>query len=167
MNDEARLLEDLRRLEPSLREIGAVVSGEAAAHVHLAAATGSAAGGPIHYRALAPARIQVLCPEGVEARPRPIGVEPDQSAVGEVLRARLDLFTVRVSLADGTTMAVLSREAVLAELLEAGGLSVGLAGLLVRLAAEPPLDVDEVREILKAARQPERFQPLLELLAVA
>jgi hypothetical protein len=37
----------------------------------------------------------------------------------------------------------------------------------LRLANDPPIDPDEVRELLKTARRPERFQPLLELLNVA
>jgi hypothetical protein len=47
------------------------------------------------------------------------------------------------------------------------GFALALAGMVIRLANEPPVDVDEVRELLKAARQGDRFQPLLELLDVA
>jgi len=70
-------------------------------------------------------------------------------------------------LADGTVVPVLSREAVLAQMLEQGGLSIGLAGTLIQVGGEPPIDVDEVRELLKAARQNERFQLLLELVQIA
>ena len=55
----------------------------------------------------------------------------------------------------------------MAQLLGRGGLVLGLAGSLLRLANDPPIDVDEVREVLKAARLGDRFQPLLELLQVA
>jgi hypothetical protein len=59
---------------------------------------------------------------------------------------------------------ILSRDAVVAELLAQAGLALGLAGLMVRLC--PAIDPDEVRELLKAARQGDRFQPLLELVAL-
>lgn len=84
-----------------------------------------------------------------------------------VLRPRLDLFTTNVTLADGTVVPTLTREAVLAQLLAQGGLAIALAGSIVALANRPPIDVDEVREILKAAGRGECFQPLLELLDVA
>ncbi len=79
----------------------------------------------------------------------------------------MPLFAMQVALSEETVIPTLSREAVLAQLLDLGGLALGLAGLLVRLANHPPVDVDNVRELLKAARRPERFQPLLELLDVA
>jgi hypothetical protein len=44
---------------------------------------------------------------------------------------------------------------------------LGLAGTLIRVCNQPAVDPDDIREILKAARQGERFQPLLELLSVA
>ena len=70
------------------------------------------------------------------------------------------------TLADGTVLPVLRREPALAELLSRGGLAIGLAGILLRFRGEDPLDVDEVRELLKAAQQPERYRSLPELLAV-
>ena len=99
-------------------------------------------------------------PAGADAA----GVEPDRGAVAEVLRARLDLFGTTVVLPDGERVPVLRREAVIAQLLAQGGLALGLTGVI--LAITGPIDADEVREILKAARQGDRFQPLLELLDV-
>jgi hypothetical protein len=165
MSPEARLLAALKRVAPAVADAGAVICGGAAAHAHVAAATDSVPGGPIRYAALVPRRIQVVCPEGAAARMAALGLDVDESPVATFVRVRLDLFATVLRLADGTAVPVLSREAVTAQLLGRGGLSVGLAGLLVRLCR--PLDADEVREILKAAGQPERFQPLQELLAVA
>jgi hypothetical protein len=94
------------------------------------------------------------------------GVEPALGAVADVVRGRLDLFAATTMLGD-TPVPVLPREAVAADLLAHGGLSLGLLGLTLRLAGEPPIDVDEVREILEAARRGQSFQPPLELLDVA
>ncbi|MBN2497481.1 MAG: hypothetical protein JXR96_23010 [Deltaproteobacteria bacterium] len=160
---EDRIL-DLFRLAPSLRAAGAVLSGEAAAHVHLIAATGTQPSQPPRYPALAPARIEAILPAGAVG---PSGIEPDQSAVAEALRPRLELFTCGLDIGAGEAVPALRREAVMAQLLGRAGLALGLAGILLRLANDPPIDVDEVREILKAARLGDRFQPLLELLHVA
>jgi hypothetical protein len=94
-------------------------------------------------------------------------VSSDRSAVADAVRPVLALFTRNVVLADGTEVPTLSREAVLAELLGRGGLAIGLAGTLMQLANDPPIEIDEVRELLKAARLSERFQPLLELVQIA
>ena len=152
-------LETLLALEGALREHGAVVAGEAAAHAHLASATGWARGKRAEYLALVPRRIAVL---GATA---PAGTELDTGPVAAVLRDKLELFTARPVVA-GHALPTLCREATLAELLSLGGLRVGLAGILLRVANDPPIDPDDVRDILKAARQPEPFQPLLELLAL-
>lgn len=159
-----RFLGRLRELAPRVARHGGVLSGEAAAHIHLAAATGSRCDDEPRYLALGPRRIEIILPVGgVDIA----GVEQDVREVGDVLRSRLDLFSTTVRLPGGPDVQALTREAVLAELLSDGGLALGLAGMLIRLANDPPADVDEVREILKAARQGDRFQPLLELLEVA
>ena len=158
------LIDVLPTLGPALGAIGAVLSGESAAHVHLAAATASIPGHSVRYAALIPRRVHAIVPEGARDVP---GVERDVGVITEVLRERLPLVSTIVTLADGTSVPTLSREAVIAQLLALGGLAVGLAGTLIHVANVPPIDVDEVREILKAARQGERFQPLLELLDVA
>jgi len=147
-----------------LRRAGAAVSGEAAAHVHLAAATSTVPGGPAGYLALPPAGLTAVFPEESMALTQ---VESDRGAVADALRHRLDLFTTTLVLADGTRVPVLTREAVLAQLLSQSGLALGLAGTVLMVAGQPPVDPDEVRAILKAACQGDRFQPLLELLAVA
>ncbi len=116
------------------------------------------------YAALAPRRLDAIFPTGAD---EPAGVEADLSAVAEVLRHRLDLYSTTVELSEGVRVTTLRREAVMAQLLGRGGLVLGLAGSLLRLANDPPIDVDEVREVLKAARLGDRFQPLLELLQVA
>ena len=167
MSPEARLLARVQRVAPSLLECGAFVSGAAAAHVHLAAATRSAADGTVGYVALVPGSVQVVCPDGAAERLASIGLECDSSRVALVVRRRLDLFATIAQWVDGTRVPVLSRDALLAQLLAQGGLAIGLAGLVVRLCRRPRLDPDVVREILKAAGQPDRFQPLHELLAVA
>jgi hypothetical protein len=157
-------LERIATLAPALRAARAVLSGEGALHVHLARATGSRPGDPPRYSALAPRRIEALFADDDGALP---GVRPDPSEVATVIRRNVALFSENVVLADGTVVPVLSREAVLAQMLEQGGLSIGLAGTLIQVGGEPPIDVDEVRELLKAARQNERFQPLLELVQIA
>lgn len=145
-----------------LRRAGAVLSGEAAAHAHLASASRSVPGAASKYPALGPTRLEAVLPEGTE----PIAeIGPDRSAIADLVRSRLDLFGTTVALADGTRIPVVTREAAIAQLLVRGGLALGLAGLMLRFAS-PPIDPDDVREILKAARQGERFQPLLELLDV-
>jgi hypothetical protein len=50
-----------------------------------------------------------------------------------------------VTLSDGTRIPVLTREAVMAQLLSQGGLALGLAGALLRVVGDPLLDRDEVR----------------------
>ena len=144
-------------------ESGGAFSGEAAAHVHLASATGTRPGEKRRYVALPPRRVEAIFPFG---GPTVSGVEPTAGAVADVLRARLDLFSTRLPLGE-TPVPVLSAAAVAAHLLAQGGLSLGLLGIMLRLVGPRSIDVDEVREILKAARQGERFQPLLELLDVA
>lgn len=116
------------------------------------------------YAALAPRRLDAIFPTGAD---EPAGVEADRSAVAEVLRHRLDLYSTTVELSGGVRVTTLRREAVMAQLLGRDGLVLGLSGSLLRLANDPPIDVDEVREVLKAARLGDRFQPLLELLQVA
>ena len=159
-----RALQSIRDAAPAIEQSGAVISGAAAAHVHLMVATGTTPGGPILYAALPPRRLTAIYPNGVVQVP---GIEPDSGPVADVLRARLDLFGATATLGDGTPVPVLSRDAVVAELLSRGGLALGLAGTLIRVCDQPAVDPDEVREILKAACQGERFQPLLELLSVA
>jgi hypothetical protein len=158
-----RLIEQIAMIADDLRDTGGVVSGEAAAHVHLAAATGSRPGELVQYSALAPRGI-----EAIFARPNAAisGVRSASGDVADVLRNNLDLFSTEISLADHTRVPVLVYEAVLAQLLSGGGLDIGLAGSLIRVTKRH-VDVDAVREILKAARQGDRFQPLLELLDVA
>lgn len=164
MRDVGELVSALPALAARLTRAGALLSGEAAAHAHLVAATATVPGEPARYAALPPRRVEAVLPAGA----RPVdGVEEASSPVVEALRPRLDLFSTTVVLGDGTMVPVLSLEAVLAELLGRGGLALGLAGLLVRLCGRDAVDVDGVREILKAARQGERFQPLLELMEVA
>ncbi|HEY3237448.1 MAG TPA: hypothetical protein VGJ84_22205 [Polyangiaceae bacterium] len=158
------LLDDVVLLTRALRSIGAVLSGESAAHLYLAAATSSRPGQPPRYSALPPQRIEAIVPAGAVEPP---GVSSDRSAVADAVRPVLALFTRNVVLADGTEVPTLSREAVLAELLGRGGLAIGLAGTLMQLANDPPIEIDEVRELLKAARLSERFQPLLELVQIA
>jgi hypothetical protein len=158
------LLDALPALAAELDAAGAVLSGESALHVHLAAATGSVPGEPPKYAALAPGVIEAVFPE--DARDI-AGVKRATGAVAELLSGRLDLYSTRVRLADGTVVPTLTREAVLATLLARGGLAIGIAGKLLMVAPEPAVDVDVVREILKASRLGDRFQPLLELLNVA
>ncbi|MBI2378629.1 MAG: hypothetical protein HYV07_31825 [Deltaproteobacteria bacterium] len=153
----------LRDAAGDLAARGLVVSGPSAAHVHLIVATGSSAGEPAKYAALPPRTIHVL--GGTVAPTNPF--TRDSGHVAEVLAANLALFTTSVRLAEGTRLSVLTREAVLAQLLERGGLAVGLAGLLVKLTRNGGIDVDEIRELLKAARESHRFQPMLELLDLA
>lgn len=158
----AVFLEQIRDISEALAASGGVLAGAAAAHAHLAAATAWVPGAEPRYLALTPRNIRVL-----GAHP-PAGAVADTSEIGAVVTARLDLFTVRL-VVGGRSIPALAREAVLAELLAQGGLSLGLAGLVLRLAqgsSVAPIDVDEVRELLKAARLPERFQPMLELIHV-
>lgn len=159
-----RALQGIRDAAPALEQSGAVLSGEAAAHAHLMAATGTTPDGAILYAALAPRRLTAIYPDGAGRVP---GIEPDDGPVAEVIRASLDRFGATAILGDGTRVPVLSRDAVVAELLSRGGLALGLAGTLIRVCDQPAVDPDDIREILKAARQGERFQPLLELLSVA
>jgi hypothetical protein len=156
-----RWLDELPTLARSLREAGGVLTGEPAAHVHMAAATGSVPGAAPAYPALPPPPTQAILP-GEVASIR--GATADLGAVAETVRHRLDLFSTIIRLSDGTEVPVLSREAVLADLLSKGGLAVGVAGVLLRVAGDPPVDTDEVREILKAARMGHLFQPMLELM---
>lgn len=158
------VLHKIRELAGQLASAGAVLSGEAAAHVHLAVATCTVLRGAPGYTALAPRRIEALFPEGAGAMS---GVVAAEGAIADVLRHRMDLYSRPLPLLDGTLVPTLTREAVLAELLSRGGLALGLAGILIGRAGDPPIDADDVRDILKAARQGERFQPLLELLQVA
>lgn len=158
-----RYLSVIRDAAGALAEVGGALSGEAAAHVHLAVATGTRPDDPPRYVALPPRRIEAVVPLAGRSV---AGVEVATGAVADVVRARLDLFAAPVLLAD-TPVPTLSREAVAADLLARGGLSLGLLGVMLRLANQPPIDIDEVREILKAARRGESFQPLLELLDVA
>jgi hypothetical protein len=158
------VLDRLRDLAEPLRRAGAFLSGEAAAHLHAAVATGSEPGKPPRYSALPPLCIQAIFTEDHVAI---AGVTRDLGAVAGVVRARPDLFTTAAALAGTQAIPVVTREAAVAGLLAQGGLAIGLAGTLVAVAREPALDVDAVREILKAAGQGERFQPLLELLDVA
>ena len=166
-SDIDRALTEIKRLAPALRATGGVVSGEAAAHVHIAASTGAVPGGEARYCGLAPLSIQAIWPLPAGQLSGVPGLALDSSSVAGIVASQLPLFATTVTWVDGTVLDVLRREAVLAELLERGGLAIGLAGLLIRLAGNPPIDPDEVRELLKAARHPERFQPLLELLDVA
>lgn len=54
----------------------------------------------------------------------------------------------------------------LAQLFDRGGLAISLAGKRLHSAHEREIDIDEVRELLKAARRGDRFQPeLRELVA--
>jgi hypothetical protein len=159
----ASYLGRVNALARTLRARRCVLSGEAAAHLHIAHATGTELGGEARYLALVPRKIEVVIPAG---EPDIEGVVRDARPVSQVL-GHSNLFTVELGLRRGDALPVLRREAVLAELLGDGGLALALAGMMLRLANEPPVDVDEVRELLKAARQGDRFQPLLELLEVA
>lgn len=91
----------------------------------------------------------------------------DKTAVGSVIARSLPHFGVVLTLGDGVQVPVLRSDAVLAELLERGGLAIGIAGVLLRLLGAQRPDPDDVRDLLNAACKPERFQPLLELLEVA
>jgi hypothetical protein len=145
------------------RSAGVLLSGEIAAHAHLAVASGSQPGAPPRYAALVPRRIAVIASDPATTMS---GAEAETGALAEVLRHRLDLYRTTVRLGH-TELPVLTKEAVVAQLLSQGGLAIGLVAALLRVACDPPLDVDVVRELLKAARQGERYQPLLELLDVA
>jgi hypothetical protein len=158
-------LDRIAEIAKTLRAAGAVLSGEGALHVYLARATGSRPGESARYSALPPRRIEAIWADATGGELP--GVHADRSEVAGVVRNEISLFSADVTLADGTVVPTLSREAVLAQLLEQGGLSIGLAGTLIQVAGDPPIDVDEVRELLKAARQNERFQPLLELVQIA
>lgn len=157
-------LDGLPALAERLRRADLVLSGDAAAHVHLASATESVPGEPPRYSALPPRAVEAI--GGADAA-EVDGVTRDVSPVAMVLQQRLELFVREIRLRDGTSVRTLSREAVLAQLLAKGGLAIALAGALLSVTRETPIDPDDVREILKAARQGERFQPLLELLDVA
>ena len=162
MRDVARFASELPDLAERLSRAGALLSGEAAAHAHLASVTGTTAADP-RYAALPPRAVEAVLPAG---RATVEGVVEATGPIVDALRTRLDLFSTTVTLHDGTQVPVLSLEAVLAQLLARGGLALGLVGMLVRLCGTS-IDVDEVREILKSARQGDRFQPLLELMDVA
>lgn len=151
----------IRQQAAALAHAGGALSGEAAAHVYLAVATGTRPDESPRYIALPPRHLEAVFPsDGVNIA----GLQTDTSPVAEVVRRRLDLFSTSVPLGDGTSVPTLTREAVAAELLARRGLSLGLLGTLLQVSA--PIDQDEVREILKAARQGDHFQPLLELLDV-
>ena len=154
---------DLPALAERAKSAGVLLAGEVAAHAHLAAASNSRPGERPRYAALVPRRIRVIASDAAATMP---GAEAETSALAEVLRHRLDLYRTTVWLG-GTELPVLTKEAVVAQLLSQGGLAIGLVATLLRVACDPPLDVDVVRELLKAARQGERYQPLLELLDVA
>ena len=154
-----RLLHLLRESALALDRAGAVLSAQAAAHAHLAAASRTAADGPLRYSALAPRRVTAIY-SGPE---RVVGFDEDASRVGEVVRDDLAFFTVMVTI-DAIAVRVISREATLAQLLAEASLSIALAGSVLKVANSPPIDVDQVREILKAARLGDRFQPMLELV---
>jgi hypothetical protein len=162
MQDVARFVAQLPDLAERTSRAGAVLSGDAAAHAHLAVVTGTTPN-ELRYAALPAHQVEAVFPAGSSSVR---GVAEAAGPVVDVLRARLDLFTTELTLTDGTRVPVLTVDAVLAQLLARGGLALGLAGLLVRLCASS-VDADEVREILKAARQGDRFQPLLELIDVA
>jgi len=131
--------------------------------------TRSRIGEDVLYIALPPRAWEIVGPDdavlGVLAASHRLVVVSDPVAV--VVRTSWPLFVTRVPVADGLRVPVLTREAVIASLLSRGGLAIGLAGILMRGTGAASLNADEVREILKAARQPERFQPMLELLDVA
>lgn len=156
-----RLFQLVRDSAGTLARAGAIVSGQAAAHLHLAVASATPVDGPLAYSALSPRSATAIYP-GPERVP---GFEEDRSQVAETLRANLGLFVTRVVL-PGTTggIEVLSREALLAQLLAEGMLSIALAGSVLKVAGKPPVDPDHVREILKAARLGDKFQPMLELV---
>ncbi|HEY3355299.1 MAG TPA: hypothetical protein VGQ83_18770 [Polyangia bacterium] len=158
------VLHDLCRLAGGVTSARGAFSGEAAAHAHLAAATGAVPGGATRYLALPPERLEAVFPAAGATAP---GVETDRDPVAELVGGHLDLFATTARLADGSEIPALSREAVVAELLARGGLALALVGLLLRHQGDRPLDVDEVREILKAARQGEAFPPLAELIDAA
>jgi len=160
----AEFVAALPRLARDAETARALLSDEAAAHAYLAAATKSRPGEAPRYAALVPRRVRILAAD--EARPV-AGAEFDSSAVAQLLRHRLDSFGTTVELADGTRIPVPTREAVVAQLLARGGLALGLVASMLRVQPDAALDTDEVRDLLKAARLSERYQPLLELLDVA
>lgn len=149
----------LRESAVALDHAGAVLSAQVAAHAHLAAASRTAAAGPLRYSALAPRRVTAVYP----GPSRVSGFDEDSSPVAQILQADLAFFTVTVTI-DAIAVRVISREAALAQLLAEAGLSIALAGSVLKVAGSPPIDVDQVREILKAARLGDRFQPMLELV---
>lgn len=154
-----RLFHLLRESAVALDHAEAVLSAQAAAHAHLAAASRTAADGPLRYSALAPRRVTAIYP-GPE---RVSGFDEDSSPVAQILRDDLAFFTVTVTI-DAIAVRVISREATLAQLLAEASLSIALGGSVLKVAGSPPIDVDQVREILKAARLGDRFQPMLELV---
>lgn len=168
MTREDRIVARLAELAPPLTSAGACLSGAAAAHAHLAAATESRIGAPLRYIALPPREWEAVGAGGgaLASVAALHGLRVATGPVEDVVRSSWPLFASSVALADGATVPVLTREAVLATLLSRGGLAIGLAGIMLRGTREP-IDPDDVRELLKAARQPERYQPLLELLDVA
>lgn len=157
-----QLSERLHDIAAELASSGAVLSADAAAHAWIMRATGTWHGEPVRYLALPTGVPRAIVPSGAVPPP---GVRPDAGPVVEVLQAALPLYSTTLRLPHGPEIPVLTREAVLAQLLARGGIAIALAGLLLRAAPEPPIDPDVVREILKAARLGDRFQPLLELLA--
>jgi len=146
------------------RSAGAVVAEEAAAHAWLIAATDTRPGVPPRYVALPVRRVAVMAPVGAAL---PQGATRATGPVADAILGAIELYAEPLALPDGPTLEVLSREAVLAQLLARGGLAIGLAGLLLRVTKDRPIDPDVVREVLKSARLGERFQPLHELLAIA
>ncbi len=162
------IVERLVALSEPLTRTGSCLSGSAGAHAHLAAATHSQIDEPVRYIALAPRVWEVVARGDGSLEPcaAKLGVQVSQGAVEEVVRTSWPLFVTNVQLAGGASVPVLTKEAVLAVLLGRGGLSIGLAGILCRGAGDG-IDPDDVRELLKAARLAERFQPMLELLDVA
>lgn len=157
-----QLSERLHAIAPDLAACGAVLSGDAAAHAWIMRATGTWHGEPVRYLALPTGTPRVIVAAGPAL---PAGVRLDSGPVVEVLQSALPLYSTSLRLPHGPEIPVLTREATLAQLLARGGVAIALAGLLLRAAPEPPIDPDVVREILKAARLGDRFQPLLELLA--
>lgn len=157
-----QMFERLHARAEKLARTEAVITGEAAAHLHIAVATRSPWRGPLAYSAKSPSQITAIFPRGESIE----GITSDASAVAEVARHRLDMNSAAVELAGGPPLQlrVLSREATLAQLLERGGLAIGLAGQLLQATRSVPIDLDDVRDLLKAARLGERFQPVLELI---